>query len=588
MDTLNKKTSLFKLSYGCRVLFIITLLLSIFEIFLRTYMPTFIQKIIDLLNSEDLSSNKSMIEIEVQKNILILISFGLLIGISTITGSYLNVIARYRYAKNLRYALFTKVQNFSFQDIDKYPTGVIVNYLNTDVDNIAKVFRIFSVPLIKMPVMFLSALIFALNQSIELSIIFSVSLPILFIFFIIMWKYGMPIFYRTFKKSDEYNNKLQENLHSIKVIKSYVTELKEQKKHDSINNEMGEISIKGEKIFTWYHIVTMNTIFMSLITLVLIGVNQVLENKITPGTIVSFSTYIWMITGSFMAILNITSELFRSIPSMKRYKQIINYQSSIQEIQNPIIKSLDGDIEFKNVSLKYENAQEETLKYIDLTIPKGSSLGIVGKTSSGKTSLLNLITRFYEVSNGEVLIDNINVKEYSLTSLRSQISGVFQNSGLFTGSIRENMLIGNPNASDEEIINVLKQASIWEFVNNQPEKLDYVITQSGNNLSGGQKQRFYIARALLKKAKILILDDATSAIDAKTEQEIKLNLNNIKEVTKIIVAQKISSVLNCDQILVIDEGKISDIGTHSELMLKNKYYREMYEIQNSLGSLNEV
>ncbi|MCU9940127.1 ABC transporter ATP-binding protein/permease [Mycoplasmopsis felis] len=273
---------------------------------------------------------------------------------------------------------------------------------------------------------------------------------------------------------------------------------------------------------------------------------------------------------------------------MKRYKQIINYQSSIQEIQNPIIKSLDGDIEFKNVSLKYENAQEETLKYIDLTIPKGSSLGIVGKTSSGKTSLLNLITRFYEVSNGEVLIDNINVKEYSLTSLRSQISGVFQNSGLFTGSIRENMLIGNPNASDEEIINVLKQASIWEFVNNQPEKLDYVITQSGNNLSGGQKQRFYIARALLKKAKILILDDATSAIDTKTEQEIKLNLNNIKEVTKIIVAQKISSVLNCDQILVIDEGKISDIGTHSELMLKNKYYREMYEIQNSLGSLNEV
>ncbi|MCU9938297.1 ABC transporter transmembrane domain-containing protein [Mycoplasmopsis felis] len=225
------------------------------------------------------------------------------------------------------------------------------------------------------------------------------------------------------------------------------------------------------------------------------------------------------------------------------------------------------------------------MKYIDLTIPKGSSLGIVGKTSSGKTSLLNLITRFYEVSNGEVLIDNINVKEYSLTSLRSQISGVFQNSGLFTGSIRENMLIGNPNASDEEIINVLKQASIWEFVNNQPEKLDYVITQSGNNLSGGQKQRFYIARALLKKAKILILDDATSAIDTKTEQEIKLNLNNIKEVTKIIVAQKISSVLNCDQILVIDEGKISDIGTHSELMLKNKYYREMYEIQNSLGSL---
>ncbi|WP_322958511.1 ABC transporter transmembrane domain-containing protein [Mycoplasmopsis felis] len=283
MDILNKKTSLFKLSYGCRILFIITLLLSIFDIFLRTYMPTFIQKIIDLLNSEDLSSNKSMIEIEVQKNILILISFGLLIGISTITGSYLNVIARYRYAKNLRYALFTKVQNFSFQDIDKYPTGVIVNYLNTDVDNIAKVFRIFSVALIKMPVMFLSALIFALNQSIELSIIFSVSLPILFIFFIIMWKYGMPIFYRTFKKSDEYNNKLQENLHSIKVIKSYVIELKEQKKHDSINNEMGEISIKGEKIFTWYHIVTMNTIFMSLITLVLIGVNQVLENKITPG-----------------------------------------------------------------------------------------------------------------------------------------------------------------------------------------------------------------------------------------------------------------------------------------------------------------
>ncbi|TDV23048.1 ATP-binding cassette subfamily B protein [Mycoplasmopsis mustelae] len=581
----NKKITLFSISYGTRWLFLTTIILNIVSIILETYMPLFVKNILDTINKTSLSYDIKYQAIV--KYSIYLIVFGVLTGIFTLLAAYLNVVARYRYAKNLRYVLFAKVQTFSFEDLDKFSTGVIVNRLSSDVDNIVKLYGIIGRPLFRLPIMFVASIVFAAQQSGTLSIIFAITLPLLLIFFVIMWKYGIPIFSKTFKKTDEYNSKLQENLNSMRVIKSYVTEEQEQVKHDQINLEMRDISIKGEKIFTWYHIVIMNTIFMSVITLVLIGIPMVLKQEIEIGTITAFSTYIWMITGSFMGILNISGELFRSIPSAKRYKEIIDHQISIIQKPNAIAKEITGNIEFKNVVLKYKSNDFNSLENINLSIQAGKSLGIIGSTSSGKSSLLNLIPRFYDVSDGQIFIDDIDVRNYQFSNLRAAISAVFQNTALFSGSIRDNMKWGNPQASDDEIIIVLKQACIWDFVANQPNQLDYHIEQGGENLSGGQKQRFCIARALLKKPKILLLDDATSALDTKTEKSIQDALNSLSNVTTLIVSQKINFVRHCDNIIILDNGKIIASGTHQQLLHNSKYYAELYQIQSSLGGLDE-
>ncbi|MGZ9756339.1 ABC transporter ATP-binding protein [Mycoplasma sp. 4423] len=580
---MNHKISLFSITYGTRILFLVTILLGVSSIILETYMPLFVKDITDTVS--DAFKNYNDKYHIVLKNAALLVSFGILIGGFTMLSSYLNVIARYRFAKNLRLKLFSKIQTFSFEDMDKFSTGVIVNRLNTDIDNIVKLYGIMGRPLFRLPIMFISSLVFAITQSGVLSIIFAVSLPLLFGFFLIMWKYGIPIFYKTFKKSDQYNTKLQENLNSMRLIKSYVTENQEAQNHDAVNNQMRDINIKGEKVFTWYHIVIMNTIFMSVIALVVIGVNQVLAQKIKIGTITAFSTYIWMITGSFLGILNISGELFRSIPSAKRYNELIKHQVSIIEKKTCINKEILGEIEFKNVYLKYHGNSFNSLENINIKIKVGQSIGIIGATSSGKSSLLSLIPRFYDATDGNVLIDGIDVKDYSFASLRSGISAVFQDTSLFLGSIRDNIKWGNPDASDEQIIDVLKQVCIWDFVASQKEQLDYQILQGGKNLSGGQKQRLYLARALIKNPKILLLDDATSALDAKTEKSILSVLNNIKT-TKIIVSQKIASLAICDQIVVIENGMITNVGTHNELIKTNSYYQKLNMLQGALGGLD--
>ncbi|QNM93880.1 ABC transporter ATP-binding protein [Mycoplasma sp. Pen4] len=581
--TKNKEVSFWTLTKGVRLFAAITIIIGIIEVISQVAMPGLAGQIIDEIRKP----SDQIVMKHIWKNAILLIVFAFGALTTGILSSFMSAKASSRYAQNIRNHIFAKVQIFSFNDIDYFSSGAILNRLNNDVNNIQMSFNLLIRTLIRLPIMFVVALVFSIHESVELSGIFLVTIPFIAISTLFIWKTTNPKFKRLYRQYDKYNQKVQENLYGIRTIKSYVTEEFEFKRMKEITNKLRDTNTEAEKNITWSTLVIMGAIFMSVIALAVIGTNLYLSKKIQIGSIIAFSSYIWMVSGSLMGLMNVMGFVLMAIPTKKRIDEIIKRDPSIKNNENALVVDLDGSIEFKNVNFSYHNTTAKALNDINIDILPSETIGIIGETGSGKTTFINLINRFYDPDNGTVLFNDIDLKDLDIQNTTSQIATVFQDNILFSGTIRSNMKFGKPDATDEEIYQALKYANIYDYVINLPEKLDSVVTQKGSNFSGGQRQRLCIARALIKQPKILILDDATSAVDFKTEAEIKQALNKINSCTKIIIAQKVSSIKNCDRIVIFKDGKIEQIGTHSQLFETNEFYKELYEIQQNAGGLDE-
>ena len=488
------------------------------------------------------------------------------------------------FAKNLRKDLYYKVQDFSFSNIDKFSTASIITRLTTDVTYVQMAFQMIIRIAVRTPLMLVFSLIMAFGINKELSLIFLILIPIVGGVLGLISTKVYPIFDRVFKKYDNLNEIVEENVSSIRVVKSYVLEEKEKEKFEKTSNEIYKDFTKAEKIMALNSPVMQFAIYSALILISWFGAKIIVNSHmtaLTTGELTSLLTYSIQILSSLMMLTMILVMCTMSKASAQRIVEILDEKPDLKNKKNPIEEVKNGDIEFKNVGFSYVGKKnKEVLKNINLKIKSGETVGIIGGTGDGKSSLINLIPRLYDVSEGKVLVGGVNVKDYDLKALRDQVANVLQKNVLFSGTIKENIRWGDENASDEDVERVCKLAQADEFIQGFDKKYDTYIEQGGTNVSGGQKQRLCIARALLKKPKILILDDSTSAVDTKTDSLIrKAFREEIPNTTKIIIAQRISSVQDADKIVVMDNGRIDAIGTHEKLLKSNKIYREVYESQ---------
>lgn len=491
------------------------------------------------------------------------------------------------FAKNLRKDLYYKVQDFSFSNIDKFSTASIITRLTTDVTYVQMAFQMIIRIAVRTPLMLVFSLIMAFGINKELSLIFLILIPIVGAALGLISTKVYPIFDRVFKKYDDLNEIVEENVSSIRVVKSYVLEEKEKEKFSKTSNEIYKDFTKAEKIMALNSPIMQFAIYSALILISWFGARIIVNSHmtaLTTGELTSLLTYSIQILSSLMMLTMILVMCTMSKASAQRIVEILDEEPDLKNKKNPIEEVKNGDIEFKNVGFSYVGKKnKEVLKNINLKIKSGKTVGIIGGTGDGKSSLINLIPRLYDVSEGKVLVGGVNVKDYDLKVLRDQVANVLQKNVLFSGTIKENIRWGDENASDEDIERVCKLAQADEFIQGFDKKYDTYIEQGGTNVSGGQKQRLCIARALLKKPKILILDDSTSAVDTKTDSLIrKAFREEIPNTTKIIIAQRISSVQDADKIVVMDNGRIDAIGTHEELLKSNKIYQEVYESQTKM------
>ena len=491
------------------------------------------------------------------------------------------------FAKNLRKDLYYKVQDFSFSNIDKFSTASIITRLTTDVTYVQMAFQMIIRIAVRTPLMLVFSLIMAFGINKELSLIFLILIPIVGAALGLISTKVYPIFDRVFKKYDDLNEIVEENVSSIRVVKSYVLEEKEKEKFSKTSNEIYKDFTKAEKIMALNSPIMQFAIYSALILISWFGARIIVNSHmtaLTTGELTSLLTYSIQILSSLMMLTMILVMCTMSKASAQRIVEILDEEPDLKNKKNPIEEVKNGDIEFQNVGFSYVGKKnKEVLKNINLKIKSGETIGIIGGTGDGKSSLINLISRLYDVSEGKVLVGGVNVKDYDLKALRDQVANVLQKNILFSGTIKENIRWGDENASDEDVERVCKLAQADEFIQGFDKKYDTYIEQGGTNVSGGQKQRLCIARALLKKPKILILDDSTSAVDTKTDSLIrKAFREEIPNTTKIIIAQRISSVQDADKIVVMDNGRIDAIGTHEELLKSNKIYQEVYESQTKM------
>lgn len=488
------------------------------------------------------------------------------------------------FAKNLRKDLYYKVQDFSFANIDKFSTASIVTRLTTDVSNVQMAFQMMTRIVVRTPLMLVFSLIMAFNINTQLSLIFLALIPIVGIALGLISTRVHPIFKRVFDRYDNLNNVVEENVRGIRVVKSYVLEEEEKKKFGNISNEIFKDFTKAEKILALNSPVMQIAMYTTILLISWFGAKIIVNTgmtEFTTGELTSLITYAIQILSSLMMItmLLVMSTMART--SAERIFEVLKEEPDLRDPEDPIKTVKNGDIEFKDVSFSYVNKKDkECLKNINLKINSGETIGIIGGTGVGKSSFVNLIPRLYDATEGEVKVGDNNVKKYDIETLRNEVAMVLQKNVLFSGTIKENLRWGKENATDEEIQRVCKLAQADEFINGFPDKYDTYIEQGGSNVSGGQKQRLCIARALLKKPKILILDDSTSAVDTKTDKLIrKAFKEEIPDTTKIIIAQRIASVEDADKIIVFDNGKVNGFGTHEELLKTNEIYKEVYESQ---------
>lgn len=496
------------------------------------------------------------------------------------------------FAKNLRHDLFYKVQEYSFSNIDKFSTSSLVTRLTTDVTNVQMAFMMIIRIAVRSPLMLIFAFIMSFNVGKKLAWIFAGFIPFLGFFLGFIIYKVMPLFDAVFKKYDNLNNSVQENIKGMRVVKSFVREDYEKEKFYAASDDVRKDFTKAETILAFNSPLMQFCVYCSLILISYFASKLIVSTHgtyLNIGSLTSMITYSMQILMSLMMLSMIFVMLTLSSASAQRIAEVLDETSDLQNPEDPIMAVPDGSIDFENVSFKYSlKADKMALTNINLHIDSGMTVGIIGGTGSSKSSLIQLISRLYDVTEGTVKVGGIDVRDYDLETLRDQVAVVLQKNILFSGTIKENLRWGNADASDEELERICKLAQADEFISRFPEGYDTHIEQGGSNVSGGQKQRLCIARALLKKPKILILDDSTSAVDTKTDALIrKAFKSEIPGTTKIIIAQRISSVEDADLILVMDNGSINGMGTHDELLANNAIYKEVYESQNKVGESNE-
>ncbi len=497
------------------------------------------------------------------------------------------------FAKNLRKDMYYKIQDFSFENIDKFSTPSLVTRMTTDVTNVQFSYMMIIRIAVRCPMMMIFSLVMAFVMGGNLGWIFVAVIPPLggALFFIM--RKAMPLFRRVFRKYDKLNESIQENVRGIRVVKSFSREDYEKHKFDIAATELQKDFTRAERILAWNNPVMQFFFYAVLTTVLFVGSYLILKSNGATTDVFTVSqliVYGMQILMSLMMFSMVFVMIVMSAESARRVCEILNEKSTLESPENAVREVADGSVSFEKVNFKYASAAERNvLENIDISIRSGETIGIIGGTGSSKTSLVNLISRLYDVTEGEVKVGGINVKEYDLTALRNQVAVVLQKNELFSGTIKENLRWGDENATDEELVEACKLAQADEFIRSFPDGYDTYIEQGGTNVSGGQKQRLCIARALLKKPKILILDDSTSAVDTRTDALIRKGFRDyIPETTKIIIAQRTSSVEDADRIIVMDGGRIDAVGTHSELLGKNAIYTEVYTTQNKGEAQDEA
>lgn len=496
------------------------------------------------------------------------------------------------FAKNLRKNIFYKIQDFSFENIDKFSSASLVTRMTTDVSNVQMSFMMIIRTAIRSPLMFIFSIIMSFYMGGALAVTFVVVIPILAFGLIMIAKKAMPAFRSVFKKYDKLNESIEENVMAMRTVKGFVRESYEKKKFGNAADDIRKDFTHAERIVALNDPLMQLCLYFIMAVILLIGSKTVISTQgatLDVGQLSALITYGVSILMSLMMLSTIYVMVTMSIESARRIDEVLCEKSSLANPAHPVENVKDGSIDFEGVSFKYSAAAEKyALENINLHIKSGETIGIIGGTGSSKSTLVQLIPRLYDATVGQVKIGGVDVKDYDLTSLRDSVAMVLQKNVLFAGTIKENLRWGNENATDAEIEEACKLSQAHEFVSAFPNGYDTMIEQGGTNISGGQKQRLCIARALLKKPKILILDDSTSAVDTKTDKLIRMGFEKyIPETTKIIIAQRISSVENADRIIVLDNGKIADIGTHDELLKSSEIYREVYEQQTRGGGDNE-
>ena len=563
---------------------ILTPIFVVLEVVMEVIIPLLMAKIIDVgIQNGDVHYILEMGGLLIVSAILSL-TFGMLSGRFAAKASA-------GYAKNLRKAMFHKIQDYSFENIDKFSTSSLVTRMTTDVTNVQMAFQMIIRILVRGPIMMIFALLMVMSISFKLSTIFLVAIPVLgAILFYIAIK-AHPNFERVFKKYDKLNRVVQENVSAIRVVKAYVRESFEEKKFKEVNDEVYTNFKKAEKIVAFNGPVMQFTIYTCILLISWIGTQLIVGGEMQTGQLSSIITYAWQILASLMMLSFVFVMIIMAQSSAERIIEVIDEEPTIKNKENAIKEVKNGSITFENVSFKYSDEQDEdkyALENINLDIKEGETIGILGGTGSSKSTLVQLIPRLYDVTKGSIKVGGIDVRDYDIQSLRDAVAMVLQKNVLFSGTIAENLRWGKKNADQEELEDACKLAQADGFIKEFPSKYETVLDQGGTNVSGGQKQRICIARAILKKPKILILDDSTSAVDTKTDSLIrKAFREEIPNTTKIIIAQRVSSIEDADKIIVLNDGKIDGIGTSEELLKTNEIYREVYETQMKGGEDND-
>ncbi len=565
---------------------IITLFLMVGEVILECLIPFLTADLLNQIKSDNLQMNE-------------VIRIGIILALMAIASLSCGGLAGYTcakasagFAKNLRHDVFSKIQNFSFSNIDKFSSSSLVTRLTTDITHVQMSYMMIIRTAVRSPLMLVFSIVMAYTMGGALATSFVVIVPVLAFGLLMIGKKAMPAFRRVFKKYDRLNESIEENVRAMRVVKGFSRENYEKQKFAAAADDICRDFTKAERIVAFNMPLMQLCLYFNMAFVLIVGSRMIITSggaTIDVGQLSAMLTYGMQILMSLMMLSMIYVMITMSLESMRRLAEVLSEEPTIENPENPIYEVSDGSIDFNSVSFKYsESAKRSALQDIDLHIKSGMTVGIIGGTGSSKTTLVQLIARLYDATDGSVMVGGKDVRDYDITALRNAVAFVLQKNLIFSGTIAQNLRWGNENATDEELIEACKLAQADEFISTFPEGYNTMIEQGGTNVSGGQKQRLCIARALLKKPKILILDDSTSAVDTKTDALIRAGFKKfIPETTKIIIAQRIASVEDSDMIIVMDGGKISAVGNHSELLKTSDIYREVYEQQTNGGDDNE-